>query len=140
MKQLGFKEYEAECFVGLSRLGKGSAREISEISEVPRTRVYDAVRVLEMKGLVEVQHSTPQQFRAVDIDQTIEILRNEYDSKLDRLCEALQGLELVQSDDATEVEHEVWSISGDDSITSRMKHLIDTAEDEVVLVIGDVEM
>jgi len=51
----------------------------------PRTRVYDAVRVLETKGLVEVQHTNPQQFRAVSIASSIETLRNEYDSRVESL-------------------------------------------------------
>ena len=54
LQQLGLKEYEAQCFVGLSRLSTGTAKQLSEITDVPRTRVYDAVRVLEAKGLVVV--------------------------------------------------------------------------------------
>ena len=67
LQQLGLKEYEAKCFVGLSRLSTGTAKQISEITDVPRTRVYDAIRVLEAQGLVEIQHSSPQQFRAVPL-------------------------------------------------------------------------
>ena len=43
-----------------TQLSTGTAKEIYNISEVPRTRVYDAIRVLEAEGLVEVQHSRPQ--------------------------------------------------------------------------------
>ncbi|MFB6177506.1 MAG: helix-turn-helix domain-containing protein, partial [Halobaculum sp.] len=50
LQQLGLKEYEAKCFVGLSRLSTGTAKQLSEITEVPRTRVYDAIRVLEAQG------------------------------------------------------------------------------------------
>ena len=47
LQQLGLKEYEARCFVGLSQLSSGTAKQLSESTEVPRTRVYDAIRVLE---------------------------------------------------------------------------------------------
>jgi len=56
LQQLGLKEYEAKCFVGLSRLSTGTAKKLSEITDVPRTRVYDAIRLLEAQGLVEIQH------------------------------------------------------------------------------------
>ena len=56
LQELGLKEYEAQCFVGLSRLPSGTAKQLSEITDVPRTRVYDAIRLLEAQGLVEVQH------------------------------------------------------------------------------------
>lgn len=39
LQQLGLKEYEAQCFVGLSRLSTGTAKQLSETTDVPRTRV-----------------------------------------------------------------------------------------------------
>lgn len=60
LEELGLKQYEARCFTALTQLSDATAKGISEISEVPRTRVYDAIRVLETQGLVEVQHSSPQ--------------------------------------------------------------------------------
>ncbi|MFT4923715.1 MAG: sugar-specific transcriptional regulator TrmB, partial [Haloarculaceae archaeon] len=38
LQELGLKEYEAKCFVALCRLPQGTAKDISEISDVPRTR------------------------------------------------------------------------------------------------------
>jgi sugar-specific transcriptional regulator TrmB len=76
LQELGLKEYEAKCFVGLTRLSTGTAKQLSEITDVPRTRVYDAIRVLEAQGLVEIQHSSPQQFRAVPLEEATETLRD----------------------------------------------------------------
>ena len=39
LQELGLKEYEAKSFVALTRRESGTAREISDTSEVPRTRV-----------------------------------------------------------------------------------------------------
>jgi DNA-binding MarR family transcriptional regulator len=89
LQQLGLKEYEARCFVGLSRLHTGTAKQLSEMTEVPRTRVYDAIRVLEAQGLVEIQHSSPQQFRAVPLDEATETLRDQYEDRVERLHDAL---------------------------------------------------
>ncbi|RLM77810.1 TrmB family transcriptional regulator, partial [Halobellus sp. Atlit-38R] len=38
LQQLGLKEYEAKSFVALARRQRGTAKDISETSEVPRTR------------------------------------------------------------------------------------------------------
>ena len=46
LSELGMKEYEAKSFVALSRLPKATAKQINELSDVPRTRVYDAVSAL----------------------------------------------------------------------------------------------
>ena len=136
LQQLGLKEYEAKCFVALSRLPKGTAKEISEISEVPRTRVYDAVRILEAKGLVEVQHSNPQQFRAVVIEEAAKTLRHEYESRTETLVEALEDIEPTLPDGDREITHEVWSLSGSTPIANRTQQLIDAAGKEVVLIVN----
>ncbi|MBV0923958.1 TrmB family transcriptional regulator [Halomicroarcula limicola] len=136
LQQLGLKEYEAKAFVALSRLPRGTAKEISDVSEVPRTRVYDAIRVLEAKGLVEIQHSNPQVFRAVSIDEAVETLRNEYDDRVETLRQALEGLDPAVSDEESEVTHEVWALAGEAGITSRTAQLISGADSEVVIVLG----
>jgi sugar-specific transcriptional regulator TrmB len=137
LQELGLKEYESKCFVALSRISSGTAKEISEISEVPRTRVYDATGVLESKGLVEVQHSNPQRFRAVDVSEAAEILRAEYEQRIDQLVDSLHDLEPVTLDVGSDDHHQVWSLSGTTAVTSRTTDLIDNAEDEVVMVVGD---
>lgn len=136
LQQLGLKEYEARCFVGLSRLNTGTARRLSEMTEVPRTRVYDAIRVLEAQGLVEVQHSSPQRFRAVPLAEATETLRDQYDDRVERLQDALNRVDVVEAEDETTMQ-EVWAMSGQVAIENRTNDLIGEATEEVVLVIGD---
>ena len=136
LQQLGLKEYEARCFAGLSRLHTGTAKQLSEMTEVPRTRVYDAIRVLEAQGLVEIQHSSPQQFRAVPLDEATETLRDQYEDRVERLHDALDTVEIVEEDDETPVQ-QVWTMSGRDAIENRTNQLIDEAAVEIVLVVGD---
>jgi len=135
-QQLGLKEYEAKSFVALTRRRQGTAKDISESSEVPRTRVYDAIRVLESKGLVETQHSNPQVFRAVSIDEAVTTLRNEYEERTDALRQALQQLDQVDEEAEADVTHEVWTLSGDKGISSRTHQLIADAEEELIIVVG----
>lgn len=135
LQKLGLKEYEARCFVGLSRLSTGTAKNLSEITDVPRTRVYDAIRVLETKGLVEVHHSSPQEFRAVSVDEAIETLQEEYESRLDRVQGALEAVEPIEKDDDSTVQ-EVWSISDSNAIANRTNELVESASREVVFVAG----
>jgi len=136
LQQLGLKEYEAKCFVGLSRVSTGTAKQLSEITDVPRTRVYDAVRVLEAQGLVEVQHSSPQRFRSVPLSEATETLRAQYQNRIDRLTNALERTDRIDSDEQGSVQ-EVWAMSGTDAIANRTRKLLSDADDEIVLVLGD---
>jgi len=136
LQQLGMQEYEARCFVGLTRLDVGTAKTLSEITEVPRTRVYDAVRVLEAQGLVQIQHSNPQQFRAVSLEEAVETLRDQYEDRVERLQNSLSTVELMEEGNDPPVQ-EVWTLSGQDAVENRTEKLLGTANSEIVLVIGD---
>lgn len=136
LQQLGLKEYESRCFVGLSRLSTGTAKQLSEITDVPRTRVYDAIRVLEAQGLVEIQHSSPQQFRAVPVEEATETLRDQYEARVERFNTALADAEEINPEEEEPVQ-KVWTMSGTDAIANRSNALIRDATEEVVLVIGD---
>ena len=135
LQQLGLKEYEAKCFVGLSRLNTGTAKQLSEVTEVPRTRIYDAIRVLEAQGLVEIQHTSPKRFRAVPLEEAIETLRDQYQARVERLESLLDGMDDVEPDKETPVQ-EVWSMTGATAVENRTEKLLEGAESEVVFVIG----
>lgn len=135
LEDLGLKEYEARCFVALTRMTHGSAKEISSVSEVPRTRVYDAVRALESIGLVEVQHQNPQQFRAVTIDEAARTLRNQYEDCIAGLVDVLSQLDTLDSS-ADEETYEVWTLTGQTAISNRTERLIDSAVNDIVFVLG----
>lgn len=135
LQQLGLNEYEAKCFVGLSRMSTGTAKELSEITEVPRTRVYDAIRVLEAQGLVEIQHSSPQQFRAVPLEEATETLRDRYEERVERVGRALEETESLEGG-TEEPAHEVWTLRGAEAIGNRTTQLVEEAREEVILVLG----
>ncbi|EFW90650.1 putative transcriptional regulator [Haladaptatus paucihalophilus DX253] len=136
LQQLGLKEYEAKCLVALTRIPQGTAKEISEISEVPRTRVYDAIRALETQGLVEVQHSNPQQFRSVSVEEAAETLRQEYESRTETLVETMSDIEPVEPGAEEDATHEVWALAGTEPIRTRTQELIEEATDEILLIVG----
>jgi len=139
LQQLGLKEYEAKCFVGLTRMETGTAKQLSNVVDVPRTRIYDAIRVLEAQGLVEVQHTSPQRFRAVPLDEATETLRSQYESRVNRLRDALDAAEPVDAGDDSPIQ-EVWSMSGTTAIANRTKELVRNADSKVVLVVTDADL
>ncbi|HET7324565.1 MAG TPA: helix-turn-helix domain-containing protein, partial [Halococcus sp.] len=51
LKRLGLSSYEAQVFVALQRISRGSARDIDRVTDVPRSQVYGAAEQLEERGL-----------------------------------------------------------------------------------------
>lgn len=140
LQELGLKEYEARCFVALTQLPDGTAKQISDVSEVPRTRVYDAIRVLEAQGLVQVQHSDPKRFRAVGIEEASQTLRRKYEDRISTLETRLANVEPVDGGEEPDAIHEVWSLTGHDVVQSRTIDLLDAADSEIVLIVTDERM
>ncbi|WP_336360007.1 TrmB family transcriptional regulator [Haladaptatus sp. ZSTT2] len=117
----------------------GTAKEISELSDIPRTRVYDAIRVLEAEGLVSVQHGNPRRFRAVSVVEATETLRLQYLDRIDTLQQSLSTLSKPVTKSDSEPA-EVWTLNNRNAIESRTIELIDSADAEIVLVLADEAM
>lgn len=65
LQAFGLSTYAAQTFVALVSFGDGTAEDVSAISEVPRTRVYDAAAELHDHGLVDIHQSTLQRFAPI---------------------------------------------------------------------------
>ena len=133
LESLGLTEYEARCFVALTRIGQGTAREIAEVADVPRPRVYDSVEALQGRGLADVQDAQPRRFRAPDPHDAVETIRREYGRRLDRLDGLLPRL---QSPPAREDRAGVWVVEGDEAVSDRLAGLAGDATDELFVVIA----
>lgn len=129
LEQLGLSTYAARTLVALVGLGSGTAKDVSEVADVPRTRVYDSVEELQEKGLVDVQHSTPKQFWPVSAETLGRVLEREFQYRLSRLRTALDALD--SGPRQTEQEG-VWTVDGHEAVTSRVTEFFDSAEDEIV--------
>lgn len=78
LEALGLNTYAARIFVALVCLGEGTAKDVGEISDVPRTQVYDGVKELQDRGLVDVQQSTPKRFWAISSETTNSNFKQDY--------------------------------------------------------------
>ena len=133
LETFGLTSYEAKCFVALTRIGHGTARELADIADVPRPRVYDSVESLQERGLADVQDSQPRQFRAPEPRDAVETIRREYGERLDRLDGLLPRL---QSPEPREERAGVWVVEGDDAVSDRLVGLADDATEELLVVVA----
>lgn len=133
LEELGLTEYEARCLVALTRVPEATASEIHELSDVPRSRVYDSVERLHRKGMVDVQQTDPRQYRALPQDDVIERLREQYTSTLEATEEALSKLR--RSKDLE--EQGAWAIADHDNVTDRIDLFLEAATDEAYLLVAD---
>ncbi len=129
LDRFGLSAYAARTFVALARLGSGTARDISQVSEVPRTRVYDATDELHDQGLVDIQQSSPKRFWAISAETASRTFEHELERRTELLRTALGELEPAQR----RVEQRgVWTVDGQAAITDRVREFFAGAEEQIV--------
>jgi sugar-specific transcriptional regulator TrmB len=138
LKRLGLTTYEARVFLGLQKLGRGTASEVSDIADVPRSQVYGAAEGLEDRGLIETQQSTPTVYRPVSLEQA---RRQVLDRLAETGAETFDYLDTVQaSQQSQEHTESIWMIHGRDSVTARTLTLAEQADERLLYAVDDASL
>ena len=136
LEALGLSSYAARTYVALVSLGGGTAHDVSDVSDVPRTRVYDAAEELRTLGFVDVQQSTPKRFFPISTETTGRHFEQEYRHRVDRLVESLDAIEPAVT---SSEQQGVWTVTGRGTVSRRITDFVDSATDEVVFMsVGDL--
>lgn len=129
LEEFGLSAYAARTFVALFDLGSATAKEVSHISEVPRTRVYDAAEELRENGLVDVMQATPKEFQAV----SAETASRKFEREMRQRTNVIRGaLEEIEPQRPKAEQRGVWTVKREPAVTDRVLEFVEAAEDEVV--------
>ncbi|MGQ4556267.1 helix-turn-helix domain-containing protein [Halobellus sp. GM3] len=131
LERLGLSNYAAKVFVALQRLGVGTAKQIHEETDVPRSQVYGAADELADIGLVELQQSTPKRYRPVGLDTARRQLAERLTAEADRAFSFLEAQRHAQVE--RETRDDVWTVRGREPVNSRVVELLRQATDTVLL-------
>jgi sugar-specific transcriptional regulator TrmB len=127
LQEFGLSAYAARTFVALSTLGTGTARDVSRVASVPRTRVYDAVEELQEMGLASVHQSSPRTFVVPAMETVSRTFENEFQRRIGLLGTALRAL-----DTESPPVGGVRTVEGQSAVTDRVLSLLGEADEEVV--------
>lgn len=98
-KIFGLNLYEVKVWIALLSRGVSTAGELSDISEVPRSRTYDILESLEKKGFVVMKLGKPIKFVALKPDEVVErvkrnVVREAQD--MSKRLDELKGSDVLQ--------------------------------------------
>lgn len=135
LENLGLSNYEAKVFTALQTLGTATARDVHQVTDVPRSQVYGAAESLQDRGLVEVQQSKPIQYRPISLESAKSHLREEFEHTQERAFEYLE-IAREQRADADEEREDIWTVHGRTAIDGRIEQLVEEADHRVVFALG----
>lgn len=115
LKAIGLNKYERNIWVALLSRGSSTAGELSDISNVPRSRCYDVLESLADRGFVVLQPGKPMKYVAIHPRESLERAKkkvleeaDEMTKKMDRLIksEHIKELEKLHRDNIKTMQPE----------------------------------
>ena len=123
LKNLGFSQYEITCYLTLASQHPINGSQISRISGMARSRVYDVLRNMVRKGFVlDVGDG---RYVPLPPEELYTRLKRDFKNGLEALKEQLNG-------NAAEASYEfIWMIRGYEKVIAKAEEMIAAARDEI---------
>lgn len=148
LKTLGLNSYQRKLWTSLLSNGTSTAGELSEISDVPRSRSYDVLESLADLGLVRIQTGKPMKYMPVDPEEALERLRkkhkeeyNKMSNKIDRLkqSETFDELSNLHSEgvESTNPGEFSGALKGRYQFLQQMETMFKNSEDRIHLLTSE---
>ena len=133
LKKLGLSTYESLAYMSLNSMINGKAVEISQNSNVPRTKIYDVLTRLNQKGYVEIKKGHPNIYTAVSPHH---IIKKEKEKLIQQLDESELELEYNYDNKIAAIQAPVWLIRGRKKIINKELEIISRSNETINMRIG----
>ncbi|MTI66630.1 MAG: TrmB family transcriptional regulator [Firmicutes bacterium] len=125
--RIGFNKYEAKAYVTLLRNPNVTAYEISKISGVPQSKIYETMKKLVNRGLSIAKGKKPVKYTALSIEEYLDRYKNDLDESIKYIKDNFKELEVQPT-----IEH-MWHFKGKHQIHSKIKDMINKAKESLYL-------
>mgnify|MGYP006290270469 CR=1 FL=1 len=92
LKDFGLNTYEIKIWTALLSRGISSAGELSDISNVPRSRTYDVLESLEKKGFIIMKVGKPIKYIAVPPYEVVERVKKDIEERTKTHVELIEEI------------------------------------------------
>src|SRR5512142_295755 len=128
LEQLGFSTYEARAYIGLLRQNPITGYQLSKLSGVPRSRIYETLERLVAKGYAVALQTEPAEYSPLTAHELVAHLQEQFDGTLSTLEAELRKVSTAQATES------MWNLRGREDILRRARRMIAQAEESVYLV------
>jgi sugar-specific transcriptional regulator TrmB len=130
---VGFSEYEAKVYVALQKCSPATGYQVAKESGVPRSTIYEVLSKLIARGAVFTQSFGEMvRYAPVPPDALLDRMRHEFEDTLDKLSDGFRHMAATPG-----APGQTWNLAGRDNILAHARQMIERAQHEVALVVGD---
>ncbi|WP_424358547.1 TrmB family transcriptional regulator [Methanocella sp. MCL-LM] len=135
LKTLGLTEYEAKVYSALVLFDRAEVKQIYEYLDAPKPSVYQSLKTLMDKGLVQVVNAKPAMYRATPPKIAIKHLTEIHRSAEEMALQELEELEESRVEQA--LPDMIWTVYGEGNIGNSIEEMLTNAKKTVKLVLPD---
>ena len=138
LETFGLSSYEAKVYFSMLPLGQTTAKDISNISNIPFGRIYDVMTSLENKGIIEKQDTRPKRYVAKDPKTAMKNLIDYKDQELLTIKESASVIEEKLSNLYTSPKDEslFWSVALEAETIERHNQKILETQKELLIYLN----
>ncbi len=123
LKEFGLTDYETRAFIQLITNGVSSAKELSDRTKIPYSRIYDVLVNLENLGWLKVISGRPMKYQAERPSFVAKLAKKQIDEKYERIEHALlDKLEPLYGAEETVEATPIWILNG--NISAKVYEMI----------------
>lgn len=126
-------EYESKIYTSLVMLQVGSARDIHELTGIPRGRVYEILGDLTKKGYIGIIQGNPTRYRILDISRTFERIKKDTLGSIDEIRQMLEEMETT----AKPAHIPGYVVQSESAIDNQVNSILKQARDAVLILCND---
>jgi sugar-specific transcriptional regulator TrmB len=145
--QFGFAPNQAKIYIYLGKYGPKTASELFKALQLPRTETYFILNLLQSRGIVTAEFSSPTKYYALSLEQTFSILMNAEKEKLNILFQKQKDLVKLwdtipsHSVETNELKSEkLQMVQGIERIYSKIKNMVESAKEEVMIFCSEKDL
>ena len=128
--ELGFSEYEAKAYLALLKENPATGYQVSKVSTVPRSMVYEVLSKLTARGAaMELRQTGKTQYAPIPPREFLGQVHREHEELVDALRDDLEGLGTT-----SDMEY-VWNIEGHDNVIAKACEMIRQAVDTIYMAV-----
>jgi sugar-specific transcriptional regulator TrmB len=128
--ELGFSEYEAKAYVALLKENPATGYQVSKVSSVPRSMIYEVLGKLTARGAaMALRKEEKTQYAPIPPKEFLNQAQREHEELITALRDDLDGLGKT-SDLAY-----VWNIEGYDNVMAKAREMVRDARERVYMAV-----
>ena len=128
LKEIGFNTYEAKVYIALLKKYPATGYEVSKLANIPQSRTYDTLKILEEKNIVIATNTKPVTYTPIRPKLLTQKVQKKINSTINYLDKHLPNVK-------EDYNEPILTVTGKQNIQGKIIEVIQSAKKEIYMEI-----